>query len=297
MALRHRMERKDHIDTFGAMALTAFALHLAFNQVVIKVTNGGFEPVFLAGLRSLGAVVIVLLWIVLRGGRPALTRASAYGGILAGACFALEFMCLFKALDITTVSRASIIFYSMPVWLALLAHLFLPAERLSGVRVIGFALAMTGVVLALFDRSHGASLWGDLLALVAALCWAGVALSVRLTDLKTLKPADQLLWQLIVSAPILLIAAPWFGPLIRDVAPIHLWGLAFQIVCVASLGFLGWFWLMSIYPASGVASFSFLSPVFSVIFGWWLLDETVGASIWIALGCVAVGLAFINKSK
>ena len=294
-ALRHGMERKDYIDTFGAVALTAFAFHLAFNQIVIKVTNGGFEPVFSAGLRSAGAVCVVVLWIVLRGGRPSLTRVSALGGLLSGTLFAIEFMCLYSALDLTTVSRASIIFYSMPVWLALIAHFVLPAERLSGLRILGLALAMGGVVLALADRTGAPSLLGDLLALIAAICWACIALSIRLTNLKTLAPADQLLWQLVVSAPLLLLAAPWFGPLIRDIEPIHLWGLAFQIFLVASFGFLAWFWLMSIYPASGVASFSFLSPVFSVILAWALLSETISFSVWIALGLVALGVFLINR--
>ena len=104
-----------------------------------------------------------------------------------------------------------------------------------------------------------------------------------------------MLWQLIISAPILVLAAPFFGDLLRDVQPIHLWGLAFQIVAVASFGFLAWFWLMSIYPASSVASFSFLSPVFSVILGWMLLGEHVGWTIWAALVLVAAGIFLINR--
>ena len=44
------MERKTQMDKFGAVALTLFALNLAFNQVVIKITAGGFEPIFGAGV-------------------------------------------------------------------------------------------------------------------------------------------------------------------------------------------------------------------------------------------------------
>jgi len=51
------MEKKTQIDLFGAVALSSFALLLAFNQVVIKVTNGGLQPVFFAGVRSAGAVI------------------------------------------------------------------------------------------------------------------------------------------------------------------------------------------------------------------------------------------------
>ncbi|MEM8576439.1 MAG: DMT family transporter [Pseudomonadota bacterium] len=290
------MERKARMDALGAVMLITFALHLAFNQVVVKVTGGGFGPVFQAGLRSAGGVAVLVLWMAWRGGAVRMARGAWAGGTVAGALFALEFMCLFTALDLTTVSRSSVIFYSMPVWLALAAHFLIPGERLSGLRVLGLALAMGGVALAVLDRGAGAgSLLGDLLALVAALCWAGIALCVRVTRLSDVPPAEQLMWQLVVSAPLLLLAAPLMGDLFRAPEAIHWAGLAFQIVAVASLGFLAWFWLMKRYPASDVAAFSFLSPVFAVLLGWLLLSEEVALSVWAALVLVAAGVFLINR--
>ncbi len=290
------MERKDHIDLFGATALILFALHLSFNQVVIKVTAGGFAPMFAVGLRSAGAVLVLLLWTRLRGDTLRIPSYAWAGGILSGLLFALEFACLYLALDITTVSRASVIFYSMPVWLALTAHVVLPGEHLTRPKVAGLVLAMSGVALALLDRTSGNASWtGDLLALGAAFCWAGIVLCIRVTRLSEVPPAQQLMFQVGVSAPILLLIAPLFGPMIRDVTPIHIAGLLFQIIGVASLGFLVWFWLMKIYPASSVASFSFLSPVFSVLLGWLLLSEQVAPSVWGALVLVAIGIYLINR--
>ncbi|TNF57533.1 MAG: DMT family transporter [Rhodobacteraceae bacterium] len=290
------MERKDHVDLFGAVALVTFATLFAFNQVVIKVTGGGFGPVFMAGLRSVGALVVLALWMWWRGVRLHTPPGAALGGVIAGVLFSVEFVGVFVALDLTTVSRASIMLYSMPVWLALAAHFVLPNERLTRRRSLGLTLAMAGVAVALFDRSGGVgSLVGDLLALMAAMCWAGIALTVRLTPLSRASPEVQLLWQLVISAPVLLACAPYMGDLVRDLAPIHLWGLAYQVVIIASLGFLAWFWLLARYPASGVASFSFLSPVLAVILGWALLDEHIAAPVWGALGLVAVGLVLINR--
>lgn len=290
------VERKDHIDLFGAVALILFALHLAFNQVVIKVTSGGFSPVFSAGLRSAGAVIVLYLWMRMRGISWSIPRNAWLGGIASGLLFGFEFMCLFTALDLTTVSRASVIFYSMPVWLSLIAHFVLPGERLTRMRSAGLMLAMAGVALALLDRNSAAANWtGDLLALTSAFCWAAIVLCIRITPLAEVPPAPQLMFQVAISAPLLLLLAPLFGPLIRDLQPIHFAGLLFQIVGVASLGFLVWFWLMKIYPASSVASFSFLSPVFSVLMGWLLLSEQVAPSVWGALVLVASGIYLINR--
>ena len=291
------MQRKDHIDTFGAIALTGFSLLLAFNQVVIKVTTGGLQPVFFAGLRSAGAVVCVLLWMRLRGIPLDLgPRPVRIAGLLAGIGFSVEFICLFVALDLTTVGRSSVIFYSMPVWMALGAHVLIPGERLTRRKVAGLAMAFAGVSVALLNRGDGqASLLGDMAALGAAMSWAAVGLLAKVSPLRLARPEMQLMWQVAISAPVLLVLAPLFGDLLRDVQPIHLWGLVFQIVIVVSAGFVFWLWLLSIYPSGGVASFSFLAPVFGVGLGWLLLGEAVGPALILALCLVALGIVMINR--
>jgi drug/metabolite transporter (DMT)-like permease len=292
------LERKDRIDAFGATALIAFAGLLAFNQVVIAVVNEGLQPVFFAGVRSAIALVAILIWMRLRGLRLDLRRDTWGPGLLAGMIFAAEFLCLFVALDLTTVTRVSVIFYSMPVWMALAAHVAIPGDRITPRKGLGLAIAFTGTAWAILDRSAGGgegSLLGDLLALAAAWGWMGSALLVRITPLREVRAETQLFWYVAVSAPVLIALAPLFGPLLRDPQPVHLAGLAFQGVIVVAGGFVFWLWLLARYPASGVASFSFLTPVFSLFLGWALLGETVGPTILACAALVAVGLILINR--
>ena len=74
------------------------------------------------------------------------------------------------------------------------------------------------------------------------------------------------------------------------------WGLLFQSVIVVAGGFLFWLWLLSIYPASGVASFSFLTPIFTIFFGWLVLNETLNITFLFAAFLVVLGLVVINKT-
>ncbi|MBF9044715.1 EamA family transporter [Rhodobacterales bacterium HKCCE4037] len=291
------MEKKPRIDAFGAISLTCFAIVLAFNQVVIKVVNDGLQPVFFAGLRSVGGALLIYAWMRFRGVRLSLPANTILPGLAMGTLFAVEFICLFLALDLTTVTRSSVIFYTMPMWMALGAHVFIPGDRLTARKSAGLVLAFAGVVVALTMRgdSGEASLAGDLLALAGALGWAGLALLARGSALREVRPEVQLLWQLVISAPILLLAALFFGPLLREPELIHWAGLVFQIVVIVSAGFLFWLWLLSIYPPSSVAAFSFLSPVFGVLLGWLLLGEAVGSGVWIALALVCGGLILVNR--
>lgn len=293
------MERKDRLDQAGAAGLVIFSAVLAMNQVVIKLTNTGIGPVWGAGLRSVLALGVLALWCLVMRRRITGLRQTVWAGLLLGAIFAAEFIFLFIALDLTTVSRVSIVFYSMPVWLALIAHFVLPGERLTRTRALGLALAMTGVVLAMSDPQsrQAASFWGDALALLACLFWAGIALTVRLTKVSQAPAETQLFWQLAVSAVVLCAVAPLFGPLLRMPTLWHWAGLGAQATFVASLGFLFWLHLMARYPASDIAAFAFLSPVLSVGFGWLLLGEPLGPLFGAALLLVAVGIVLINRKR
>lgn len=289
--------RKDRLDGFGAMALVAVALLLAINQITVKWVNAGLQPVFFAGLRSVLAVGFVWAWLAWKGRPPVIARAHILPGLLIGSLFAAEFLCLFLALDLTAVSRAAILFYSMPLWMAVLAHFGLPDERITPPRALGLVLAFAGTAWAILSRGAGsttASLMGDLLALAGAFGWAGTAFVARASRLRQAGPEMQLFWMVLVSGPILLAVSPAFGPLIRDFHPIYILGLVFQAGVVVAGGFIAWLWLLSVYPTATVASFSFLTPVFSVILATLLLHEALTPPLVGAVALVAAGIALIN---
>ena len=288
--------RKDRLDGTGLAMLVGVQLLLAFNQITIKFVNEGLQPVFFAGLRSALAILFVWAWLVWRGRPPRLTRATLGPGLLIGAVFAAEFLFLFLALDLTTVGRASVIMYSMPVWFAILAHFGL-GERVTPQKAAGLGLAFAGCALAILSRPAGGegSLAGDLCALGAAWGWALTAYVARRPVMRAEGPEMQLFWMVLVSAPILLLAAPLFGPLIRDLQAVHLAGLVFQASVVVAGGFIAWLWLMSVYPSATVASFSFLTPVLAVLLGAALFGESLSPSILGAVGLVACGIVLINR--
>jgi drug/metabolite transporter (DMT)-like permease len=289
--------RKERLDGVGFSALTAVSLLLAANQIIIKEVNSGLQPVFFAGARSALAILFVWAWLRYRGLLPNFRLADLAPGLLIGAMFAAEFLCLFMALDLTSVGHASLIMYSMPLWMALLAHFFLPGEALTPLRSLGLVLAFLGTGWAILSSSGTgtATLTGDLFALGAAWGWAGTAFLTRVTRLREAGPEVQLFWMVLVSAPILLLAAPLFGPLLRDIQPVHWFWLLFQASVVVAGGFISWLWLLSVYPTATVASFSFLSPVFALLLGVVIFGESVTLPLLGALLLVSGGIVLINR--
>ncbi len=292
------MERKDRIDLFGGVCLVASATLLGLNQVLIKLVNAGLQPVFQVGLRSLCAIFPLLVFALIMRRKLSVTDGSLWPGILCGTFFGLEFILLFQALELTTVARASIMFYTMPFWLAVAAHYLIPGERLNRVKIAGLILAIGGIVLAFYDPTEEVTsdvLKGDLMCLAGAFLWGGIPLMSRTTKLSNSTPEMQLLYMTGVSAILVLPVAPFFGPLFRDMTMV-LWGIfAVQVLLVVCTSFLAWFWLLKIYPASTVASYSFLSPLFGVLFGWLILGEQISIWIILALAMVSVGIIFVNR--
>ena len=106
---------------------------------------------------------------------------------------------------------------------------------------------------------------------------------------------DRSIPAILISGPILICFSFFVEDPIRDFQIIHIWGLLFQSIVVVAGGFLFWLWLLSKYPASGVASFSFLTPIFTIFFGWLILSEVMTPDFIFAAFLVITGLILINK--
>ena len=98
-----------------------------------------------------------------------------------------------------------------------------------------------------------------------------------------------------LAAPILLMASVFFGPLLRDILWVHWAWLLFQASVVVAGGFVTWLWLLSVYPASAVASFSFLTPILAVVLGHLIYGEVLTPGLIGAGVLVSVGIVVINR--
>lgn len=292
------MTQRERMDVTGATILVVFSALLGLNQALVKLVNAGFAPVFQGGLRSLCAIGVVALWMRWRKKRFNFSPGIARLGILNGMLFALEFAFLFMALDYSSVARTSLLFYTMPFFVAGGAHFLFPGERLTYPRFGGLLLAIAGVamVVAVDAPAAGATVWlGDILALAAACCWAAMTLITRASRLSTISPEMNLLYCLLVSGPVLVIIAPLFGDTVRELTPFILAVFVFQVVVIVCLGFIVWLWVLSVYPVSDMASFSLLTPLFGVLFGWIIFDELLTPVFILGLVAVCGGLLMINR--
>ncbi|THF61997.1 DMT family transporter [Pseudothauera rhizosphaerae] len=290
---------KTHLDRFAIGLMVLFCTIWGVQQVAVKVANAGISPVWQAGLRSIGATALVFAWALARRVRLFKTDGTLAAGVLAGLLFAAEFALLFIGLQYTSASRGVIFLYTAPFFLALGAVWLLPHEPMRRAQWAGMALAFGGVLVLFGENLIGPAgeAWkGDLLIFIAAIFWAATTLTVKATALVRVSAEKTLLYQLAVSAVVLPPLSLALGePGMFAPTPAVWASLVFQIVAVASASYVGWFWLVRQYPATRLASFSFLTPVMGVLAGGVLLGEPLTPAVFAALGLVGLGIWIANR--
>jgi drug/metabolite transporter (DMT)-like permease len=191
--------------------------------------------------------------------------------------------------------------YTSPFVVALGMPLISRAERLHAVQAIGLVLAFAGVASAFSEGfsqpAAGPQQWiGDALGVLAGILWGATTLAIRATKLTHASAEKTLFYQLAVSALLLLAgAAATAPPPLHALSPLAWGSLAFQVVVVSFASYLVWFWLIRHYPATRIASFTMLTPVFGLILGALLLAEPITARLLIALATVAAGILLVNR--
>jgi drug/metabolite transporter (DMT)-like permease len=291
---------KANVDAFAASVVVLLCLSWGLSQVAMKVANAGLQPVFQAGLRSALGGAMVVLWCRFRGVRLFDADGTLLPGLLAGFLFGAEFILIYVAFEYTSISRGILFVYTMPFFVAAGAHLLIPGERLTPLRALGFLAAFAGVMLVFADADSVPSpeAWiGDLLCLIAAVFWAATTLTIKTTQLRRVTAEKVLIYQLGGSAILGLALAPLFGPLIREVTPLVLLAFVYQVFPVVAVSYIAWFWILLRYPAGQLSAFTFLTPVFSVVFGALLLGEPVTITLAAALVLVALGIYLVNRPR
>jgi drug/metabolite transporter (DMT)-like permease len=279
--------------------LLLLALTWGANMAFIKYAAREMAPLFMVGVRSTVASLLVFLWMKARG-VPIFPSAGVIGhGVVVGVLFASEFALIYLGLQRTLASRTFILVYTAPFFVALGAHFFLTGDRLNAWKIVGLIIAFAGVTV-LFTKGVGSfparTLPGDLMALVAAMLWGATTLYIKRFLVHRTLPLQTMFYQLFFSIPVLLGLSLMFErPLVSGFSLLTAVSLFYQCIVVASASFILWFELIHRYPVSLLHAFTFFVPVFGVFLsGGLMLGETITVRLVTALCLVSAGMILVN---
>ncbi|GER19941.1 MULTISPECIES: DMT family transporter [Variovorax] len=293
------IQRKTHLDSLAIGLLIVCCAFWGLQQILIKTTVTEVPPLWQATVRMVGAVALLWLWCAVRR-VPLFERdGTLWPGLLAGLLFAGEFAGIYLGLQHTSASRLTVFLYTAPFWVSLLLPRWVPAERLRGFQWLGLFIAFAGVVLAFsegFGHMSSSQLIGDGMALAAGMLWGLTTLTLRTTRLATASAEKTLFYQVAVTAAVCPVLSLALGETWGFSYSAWAWtSIGLQTVVGAFASYLTWMWLLRHYPATQMSSFTFLTPLFALIFGVALLKEPLTLQLVVALIGVALGIVLVNR--
>jgi drug/metabolite transporter (DMT)-like permease len=208
---------------------------------------------------------------------------------------------IFRGLVLTSASRASLFIYTAPFFVVIGARWFLPGDRFGRSQWLGLVLSFAGMVVALGMPVPGAdarTLIGDLMLLLAGAAWGATTLVVKATSLVRAPYEKTLLYQLIVSAPLLALGAEVFGERVVEApSALAVGSLLYQTLWIVGVTYLAWFALIQRYSASRLSAFTFLTPLFGVAAGHLVLGDPITPAFALAVALVVAGLVLVNRPR
>jgi len=289
------------LDALAAGIVVVLCLSWGFNQVATKLAITDIPPLAQAAVRSTVAALLISAWCRLRG-VPLLKRdGTLWFGLTAGLLFAAEFILIFQGLLYTTASRATLFIYLAPFFVVLGARIVLPADRFSAAQWLGLGLSFIGMVIAFgvpAPATEPRQLIGDVMMVGAALFWAATTLIIKASSLTRISAEKVMLYQLVVSAPVMAATAFIAGERITHMpSALALGSLAYQTIWVVSITFVIWFALIARFSASRLSAFTFLTPLFGVAAGHFVLGEPLTVAFAAAVALVTTGLVLVNRAR
>jgi drug/metabolite transporter (DMT)-like permease len=267
------------------------------SYLFIKLAVDSFGTFTLIGLRLL--IGAAFLWIVLRASRTALPRERrVYGHLIVMSVIniAIPFFLITWAEQSVDSALAAILNATVPLFVIVLAPLFLPDEpiRLNG--ILGLAIGFVGVVLIVSPglTAVAGTVPGQLALLGSSISYAIGNVYAR-RNIQGQPPMIPAVFQvtfalLIVGLLAIILERPWTAT-----PDAEAW---FSVVWLGILGsgmaYLAYFRLLLTWGATRTALVAYLLPVVGIVLGFLVLREPIDASLLAGTALVIAGVALVN---
>jgi drug/metabolite transporter (DMT)-like permease len=270
-------ERFGATDIFMLLAVLCWAINFSF----IKIALRELSPLGFNGIRLFFASLILI--IALFVSREGFSFAKSdilkifFLGIIGNTAFQLLFI---QGLNWTTASKTSVVMAMTPVFVALLSTL-LKQERIHWAGWLGIAISFIGFYFIITKRVgtlqfSWEELRGDLMILAGNLFWAVYTVFSK----PFLDKISPLKWTSITLAVGTVFYIPFAASDIVRIqwsqVSFQAWGaLAYSAVFAIAICYVIWYASVKRVGNSKTAIYGYLSPIFTIIFAYFLISERI----------------------
>jgi drug/metabolite transporter (DMT)-like permease len=285
---------------------TIFAILAAVISGVSIPLNKSFvvniDPLVFTSIRLLLIGTIFLIISYFRHEKINKKINIKYLALIAIIGGAFAFLLFFDGLRLTTSGRAAFLQKTMPIYVVVLAFLFLK-ERITKKYLYSIFLMLIGTAVIYYSEIVPAQLWlnpslGDLLVIGATILWALENVLSRKVMIKGESNFIVSFVRMFFGGIILFSIVLLLGKYDLLMSLNSQQVISISVSTIILFGYvLFWYWSLKFINVTKASSLLLLSPVISLLIGNGFLNEPVPFTQLIGSALILVGVYFVSKIK
>ena len=281
---------------WAAAQITLLCTLFGLNAIAVKYAFQGFGVFSSASIRFGTAALVIALWAMLTGRSFRLRPGQIRHLVVYSALFAVQLSLFYLGLDRTYASRGTLLVNLLPFIVLVLAHFFIPGDRVTLRKLVGLLLGFSGVVCVFsgYTDVAGRIRSGDILILVATTLWACNVVYIKRV-ISTFAAFHIVFYSMLLAFPAFSLAAYCFdATTFKTFSVAAVLALGYQTFVTAAFGFIAWNHLLKKFGAVNLHSFMFIMPLVGVYGAHLALGEPVTLRLIWALMLIVAGLLVIH---
>ncbi len=297
---QHEITANRNPGLWAGLLIVLLCASFGANATAIKIGLTGLGVFTSACLRFVMASSAIAAWVCLTG-REFRLKPGQYRHVLVITLIFVGQISFFNVgLKFTHASRATLLSNLQPFFVLILAHIFIPGDRMTVKKVLGIVLGFTGVSFILFQREGVTAdlRTGDLLTLLSVTLWAVNAVYTK-KIIAGFKSFHLVLYPGVLAVPFFFVEALiWDDPMVASVTGGVILSMLYQGIVTAALGFVLWMEMLNRYGTVALHSYVFILPVAGVACGGLFLGEPVmSGHILLALLFIVFGIVVVHGHR
>ncbi|UIP28563.1 DMT family transporter [Photobacterium sp. TLY01] len=283
------MNRPLKMFLLTCLAMLAFAANSLLNRVALSDT--AIDPASFTLIRLLAGAVFLWFIHAYRPSGERLKRKASVGGnwLSAAALFIYAAGFSFAYLSLTAATGALLLFAAVQI--TMMAVALSRGERLNAMQILGFTLALTGLVILLLPGVSAPSWQGAVLMLVAGVAWGIYTLRGQgATD-----PLQTTAGNFVRAVPFALLC--WFVWGAAEPDAIGVWYAVLSGGLASGVGYAIWYSVLPSLSAMIAATVQLSVPVLAAVGGVLLLSESVTLRLLVASMAILGGIAIVIGAR
>jgi len=290
---------QEPITTYTLFWLFLLIILWATNAVVVKIAVRDIPPLWAAFLRFFPALPFIALFIKWNGSGFSVTGKDVLRISILAFLMVFQIYSFNLGSQYTTGGRVTLFIFSYPLFVPILAPIFIKEEKFEPKNIVGSVIAFIGLIVALRSNISGTSsstFKGDIIELISCVTLS-IIIVYNKRLVKKINKWRVIFWEFFIGVILFFLGAIIFEEFqIHQVQPDAWLALIFQSMVISVFCFMSWQYLIARHNSSSVSVFFFLTPLMGMIIAILILNEAFDPGLIIGCMFVGAGILIVNRT-